>query len=160
MNLIIINPLYLARDYHCIHQVNETLFNLNLFIMDYLGIFYFIFLALAITALFSYGFRSRGPWGSFWTFFLILFLAIWAADVWIAPTGPYWGDIYWFPPLAVGLHIALLLAAATPSPRARAEADVSASEDETDAVVAIGGFFWIILILLFIAAIAGLFINA
>ncbi|NJK86434.1 MAG: hypothetical protein HC906_11165 [Bacteroidales bacterium] len=41
--------------------------------------------------------------------------SIWLADLWITPFGPYWNNIYWFPPLMVGILVALILAAATPS---------------------------------------------
>jgi len=129
--------------------------------MNFIGILYLLLLALAITAIFSYGFGARGPWGSFWAFFIILFFGIWAADAWITPVGPYWGEVYWIPPLASGLLIALILAAATPSPKTRAELEASEklSDNEETAAVAIGSFFWIVLVMLFAAIIAGIFMS-
>lgn len=74
-----------------------------------------IVVALLITAVFSYGFRSRGPWGTFWTFFLVLLLGIWLVAIWIQPIGPVWYRIAWVDLLFVGLLFALLLAASTPT---------------------------------------------
>ncbi len=89
--------------------------------MSALGVLYLFGVAFLITLFFGYAFRVRGPWGSFWTFFIVILFGVVAADLWVTPIGPYYKDIYWFPPLAVGLFIALLLAATTPSPRTRSK---------------------------------------
>jgi hypothetical protein len=41
--------------------------------------------AFAIGATFYYGFKKTGTWGSFWSFFLILFLGMWLLSVWVDP---------------------------------------------------------------------------
>ena len=127
--------------------------------MFFIGLVYFIILALILTAIFSYGFNIRGPWGSFWAFFAIIFLAVWAADIWITPFGPYYNEVYWLPPLIVGVLIAILLAAATPTRRSRRTTDTHppATEYETDAVAAtLGILFWILLALFIISIVIGL----
>lgn len=134
-----------------------------------------LILALLFTMVFSLGFRNRGPWGSFWTFFLILFLSIWAASFWVSPAGPvYWG-IAWVPLFFVGLLLALLLAAAIPPSRPVRRAkrmnavkphpnpdpdmdDARITTDEEPALIALSAFFWIMLVVLAVAVIIGYFV--
>ncbi len=125
-----------------------------------LGLVYLVVLALLLSAMSTYGFRMRGPWGSFWTFFAIVFLAVWAADIWVTPFGPYWFGINWFPPLVVGVLITLLLAATTPSKRGkRKEGGMHppATKFETEVVgITLGVFFWLLLSFFIISIILGL----
>jgi len=129
--------------------------------MFYLGFIYLIVLAVLLSLMFSYGFRMRGPWGSFWSFFAIIFLAVWAADIWITPFGPYWYNINWFPPLVVGVLFAVLLAAATPSSRSKRKSGSThppSTEFESNAIATtLGVFFWLLLTLFILAIIIGLF---
>ncbi len=121
------------------------------------GILYLVVISFLITLFFRFLLRVGGPWGSFWAFFIIILLAVFAADIWISPVGPYFADIYWVPPIAAGLIIALLLAATTPSPVARdeMEADKKASTQKA-AAIALGTFFWFLLVFLIILIIIGL----
>lgn len=127
--------------------------------MSALSILYFISIALIITIFFFFVLRVRGPWGSTWTFFLVILLAILAADVWINPIGPYFADTYWLPPLAVGIFIAILLAATTPSPtmRNRVEQEKNEIAEENPGVIALGTFFWFLLIFLLVLVVLGYF---
>lgn len=132
--------------------------------MAFGSFFLALIIAVVLVLIFSYGFNSRGPWGSFWTFFLILFLGIWAAAMWVNPAGPYVYGIAWLPALLVGITLALLLAAATPTntrttstttadpDRARA----TARPEDDAAAAAVGVFFWGLLILFFIIIIIGI----
>lgn len=124
------------------------------------GILYLIVISFLITLFFRFLLRVSGPWGSFWAFFIIVLLGVFAADIWISPVGPYFADMYWVPPIAAGLLIALLLAATTPSPKARSEmkAEQKATKEEA-AAVALGTFFWFLMIFLLILIIVGLFIG-
>lgn len=110
-----------------------------------------ILLALIIGALFFFGFRATGPWGSFWTFLLILFFGIWVFAIWVDPIGPLWYGIAWIDFLFVGLILALILAAATPDYRRRSRSDVADSRLETEesasTAVALSIYFWVLLIL-------------
>lgn len=125
--------------------------------MSFLGFIYFLIIAFLIVLFFSFIFNVRGPWGSFWTFFLIIFFSIWIADIWLRPLGPYWRDVYWLPPLVAGILVAFVLAAATPS-QSKARRILSKDTDrrEDTSTVALGLFFWLTLILLVILVIAGL----
>lgn len=127
----------------------------------FLGILYLIFISFLITLFFKFLLRVSGPWGSFRAFFIIILLAVFAADIWVSPVGLYFVDIYWVPPIATGLVIALLLAATTPSPKARQEmeADRKASEEEVAAVV-LGTFFWFLLVFLLVLIFAGLMLTS
>ena len=108
----------------------------------FLGILYLLVIPFLITLFFRFLLRVSGPWGSFWAFFIIVLLGIFAADIWISPVGPYFADIYWVLPIAAGLLIALLLAATTPSPKARSEMEAERKTTKQEAVaVALGTFF-------------------
>ncbi|MFW5821148.1 MAG: hypothetical protein ACOCWA_07655, partial [Bacteroidota bacterium] len=91
--------------------------------MNALSLIYLIGITLLITLAFTYFFRNKGPWGSFWTFFLIILLAVLAADLWIEPMGPYYRDVYWLPPVVIGILFALILAAASPGKYERKRVD-------------------------------------
>ena len=130
------------------------------------GILAAILVAILISALFYYAFNARGPWGSFWTFFLVLLLIIWAANVWVRPIGPVFWGVAWIPLFFIGLLFALLLAA-IPTYDSRDEEvlrrERPANEPELDrreeselaAATAVGWIFWTFIIILFIAIIIG-----
>ena len=127
-----------------------------------LGILYLVSVAFLITLFFTFLLQRRGPWGNFWAFFIIILLAVFAADFWVGPVGPYlYEGIYWVPPLAVGLLIALLLAATTPSPKTRSELEVEKKEiaEEQKATVALGAFFWFLFVFMLVLVIIGIFNN-
>ena len=114
----------------------------------FLGDILFAFLfALLFTLLFSLGFRRKGPWESLLLFLLIVFLAAWAAGVWVAPFGPALWGVYWFPFLLFALIFALILAAATPARPRNAEYEIRPDrEQETAVETAISAFVWVLLV--------------
>lgn len=130
------------------------------------GILAAILVAILISALFYYAFNARGPWGSFWTFFLVLLLIIWAANVWVRPIGPVFWGVAWIPLFFIGLLFALLLAA-IPTYDSRDEEVLRRErpanepelgrreESELAAATAVGWIFWTFIIILFIAIIIG-----
>jgi hypothetical protein len=128
--------------------------------MSFMAFIYLILLALLIVIFFSFVFHVKGPWGSFWTYFLIIFFSIWIADIWLRPLGPYWGDVYWLPPLIAGLLVAFILAAATPT-RSRARRTLTIedrkSRRDDSATMAVGIFFWITLVVLLLLIVIGYF---
>lgn len=139
------------------------------------GIIGVILIALVIAAVFYYGFNSRGPWGSFWTFVIVIGFGVLIAALWARPVGPVWWGIAWFPLLIVGILFALLLAAATPPARRTGnpkdptrrtgyvEEDPRLNEPITEPIegesaedaAAVGLLFWIMLILFFIIVVLG-----
>lgn len=128
--------------------------------MEWVEIIGAIVVALIIGAIFYYGFKSSGPWGTFWAFFLVLFFIIWIAALATDPYGPvYWG-IAWFDLFIIGLLFALLLAAATPTRADRSkyrEYYTTTPEAEEEAAgktaVAIGIWFWAMIILFIVIAV-------
>lgn len=122
-----------------------------------------ITLAIIIGALFYYAFRSRGPWGSFWSFFLILLLGGIAAEAWMEPIGPQYWNISWVPTIIVMIVLALILAAATPTQRESAKGKSTRAPTRNTpnkrevAAVAFGGFFWLLTLILLVVAIWGIF---
>ena len=138
--------------------------------MDFIGnLLAVIVVAILISSAFYYGLKARGPWGSFWSFFMVLLLIIWVTNIWVAPVGPVYYGVAWFPLVFAGLVIALLLAAipthtthrrsnmydnprtdTLPDPKSKKEA-----EDTNRAVAVMSGIFWIFIIILLIAIIAG-----
>lgn len=113
--------------------------------MTILEILAILALALLLGGIFSLGFRRSGPWGSFWTFFLVIALTMLAVDAWNEPWGPVYYGIAWLDFLIVGFVIALILAAGSPTPRAR---NVSTTEvaEEREIGAAVGIFFWFMII--------------
>lgn len=120
-----------------------------------------ILAALVIGSIFYYLLKLSGPWGSFWSFLLILILSGLAAAAWITPVGPVYYNISWFPVLFTILLFAILMAAATPSRRApRQTTNTQRHVEDTEgglAFVALSAFFWVFLLFLLIAAIWGIF---
>ena len=119
-----------------------------------------LFIALFIASIFFYGFRSRGPWGAFWVFLLILFLSAWVGRLWIAPAGPVIWGFAWLPVIFFVLIIALAIAVASPREEERTvdyeDTRTEVTEGDRQAAAAFGIFFWILLLILIAAIIAGL----
>ena len=127
--------------------------------MVILQIILIVLAALIIGSLFYFVFKSTGPWGSFWIFFLVLLLAGLAAEAWITPIGPVYWDIAWGPVLFVIFLFALLMVAAAP-PRPgggiyRPE-NIEGTRETDTAVIALSIFFWVFLLFLFGAVLYGL----
>jgi hypothetical protein len=132
--------------------------------MTFLEIFLTILIALLVGTLFYFVFKTTGPWGTFWTFALILILVGLAAAIWIEPVGPLIYDFAWLPILFVILIFALILAAATPPRKRSRDLDLDtpttgkeSSGADVAAVAALGIFFWFLLIFLFVAVLVGIF---
>ncbi|HKZ38510.1 MAG TPA: hypothetical protein VJ184_12710 [Chryseolinea sp.] len=128
------------------------------------GLIAALLIALLITAIAALIFRRRGPWGTAWTFFLFLFLALWTVSIYIKTVGPvYWG-IAWLPLLFAAVVIALLLVSIIPD--ANHWRDESLSESKTnqgssvkeirDVSRAHSGGFWLMIIILIIAIVLGM----
>lgn len=125
-------------------------------------IFGILLVSILLSTLFYYGLNRTGPWGSIWSFILVVFLGVFVFDIFATPVGPLYLGIAWLDLLLIGLIFALLLAAATPKnePREEALSENDKKElrqrmeaGEGDSAVAIGAFFWI-LIFSFITTIA------
>jgi hypothetical protein len=131
--------------------------------MTLLEIIFTIIGAIIIGLLFYYVFRISGPWGSFWTFLLILILAGLASAAWVTPFGPIYNEVAWIPILLVLVFFAILLAAASPptdrrvNPTGETE-PLPPSRSERGALAALGMFFYLLVFFLLIAIIWGIFV--
>jgi small-conductance mechanosensitive channel len=111
-------------------------------------------MALVITIFFSAVLRHKGPWGAVWLVFVTIFLASWAGYLWINPFGPMVLGVSIAPIFVVGLIFAFILAAVS-VPQPRFKRKTPETEEADSATVAIGIFFWIVLIILIVAIAAG-----
>lgn len=73
--------------------------------------------SLLFTLVFVVGFKSRGPWGSGWTFFTIVCLWLAAVSLWIPPAGPIWFGAPWVDLLLTGLLVSFVLSATSADSR-------------------------------------------
>jgi hypothetical protein len=118
-----------------------------------------VIIALIIGSIFSFGFKRSGPWGAFWIFVLLLFFAALAARLWITPIGPTYYGFAWLPTIFFVFLFALLLSASSepnyPGRNQLREA-TAVPEEEIKTGPVLGIFFWIMMVFLLIAIIAGL----
>lgn len=128
--------------------------------MEIVGIIILFFIALIVGALFTYGFKTPTPWGAFWVFLLLLFLAALAGRYWIAPVGPQLYGVAWAPVLFFVFIIALIIAASTPAENRTVIKDPADKElrksEARGTVAALGLFFWLLLMFFLIAIIVGM----
>ena len=72
-------------------------------------------LSIFLTSIFVFGFRTKGPWGNRWSFFLVVIIALSADSIWAPPAGPVWYGVAWIDLLTTGLFVCIILSAMTPS---------------------------------------------
>lgn len=134
------------------------------------GFFGALLMALIVGAIFFYGLGRRGPWGTFWTFLLVLFFAAWAGSLWLQPIGPVFWGYAWLPLLFWVFIVALLISVAAGEDRSTSRYDQTSKTDatktnatrtevteaEAGTAVALGLFFWILLGFLIVAILIGL----
>ena len=142
--------------------------------MTPIGIVAIIIASILFTSVFVFGLRTKGPWGSGWSFFIIIALTLSAVSVWVPPAGPIWYGAPWIDLLITGLLISFILSAVTPSHseyrRRMYESDVlsgdgSIPEHGSDnyhnhshqqkPLITAGSFFWMLLLLLCVLIIVG-----
>lgn len=125
----------------------------------------FVF-GLLIGLIFYAALGRTGPWDGFVWFFVLLILGTWAIGAWIEPVGPLLWGVAWLPFLVAAVFIALLIAAVTPDvyTRRHRRSGPALTEETTEseatpdahdaAAVAIGIFFWGVLLMLIGALVA------
>lgn len=97
------------------------------------------------------GLRFR-PSTPVWGLFVLLFFAIWAGGVWIAPAGPEHLGINWLPFLLIAILLTVFVVALTPH---RSAGQRSEREVEREVVVGLGLYFWVLIGALAAAIMAG-----
>lgn len=127
--------------------------------MNWIDVLFAMTIALMITIVFAVAFKTRGPWGSVWAFFLIIFLAVWAASLWVNPAGPEVFGYSLIPIALVGVIFALIIASSV-STGSQAEIK-SPSSDPSLRKSNFSGFsvyFWLTLLMLSIIIIFGYYL--
>jgi len=109
-------------------------------------------LIITLVIMFLVSLLSRRPVRGLWLFFLIVFLATWAGQLWVTPFGPmYWG-IAWIPLLVVSVFFWLLILALLPPLTEPKAGEVKTGDSGW---TALGVFFWIMLLLLILSIAIG-----
>ncbi|MBD3392985.1 MAG: hypothetical protein GF418_12850 [Chitinivibrionales bacterium] len=119
-----------------------------------------VLVGILITAILSLGFRGTRTMAGMLALFFVVFLMAWAGGVWLVPVGPMLGGVRVFPFLMVAVIAALLIAASTPPwyrPRTRGEA-LRQAEAEENAERLFNAFFWVLILCLIGAIVAGYFL--
>jgi|GEM_PF-2952501 hypothetical protein len=83
--------------------------------MNIITIIAILLISTLFTITFAVVLKSRGPWGSAWSFFIINVLWLVAVSLWIPPAGPVWYGAPWIDLFVTGLLLSFLLSA---TPRA------------------------------------------
>ncbi len=102
--------------------------------------------------------RRKGPWGSAWTLFLVVFLALWAVSIYLAPVGPVYYGVAWAPLLIAGIILTLVLLVAMPGANEWRDESMEAKRPAKQGKQAKASrLFWVVIILLAIAVMIGVF---
>jgi hypothetical protein len=135
--------------------------------MEFIGILFALFIAMALTLIFALILKNTGPWGGFWTFFILLFFIALGAGQWATSLGPSAWGYYWAPGLVSAIILALALAAASQASknkhlknRKEYLREKERDPEETGVTrIVIGSFFWVLLMVLVLIAGFGLLIK-
>lgn len=116
--------------------------------------YYIIPAALIVTLIVTFLFSifSKKTMRELWIFFLLIFLATWAGQLWILPFGPITRGISWLSLVFVAVFFAVFILALMPMVPADTKPEKSSEEG---AFMALGAFLWIILIILLISIALG-----
>ncbi|MBD3237984.1 MAG: hypothetical protein GF330_14895 [Candidatus Eisenbacteria bacterium] len=133
-----------------------------MFLMDLVfAIIIGVVLSVVLVSMVGWRHPARGDaWPSAIFAFVTILLVAWAGAVWLAPVGPGPWYAHWWPALAVGVGLALLLLALAPPTRRppttrEAESDQPPAQTREVARVALfGAFFWALIVALAIAVVA------
>lgn len=126
--------------------------------MTYLDFLIIVALAFLIAVIFVVVLKAAGPWGSFWTFYLVLLLGILAAAFWIKPVESSMDEVSWGMMAVVGLSLALILALAGSNPAAQRKRNAISGKivpADPDAAERVNAAFWIVISILLTAIIIG-----
>ena len=113
------------------------------------------FSTFLFSLIFVFAFRNKGPWGSFWNFSVVNFLAVWAILSWINPD--YLDNNAVVIILPVSLLITLILAASAPFPEKSSKVETLEKHQVVELnpemknkklLTRYNVYFWIMLVLL------------
>jgi hypothetical protein len=111
-----------------------------------------ILLALVSAFLFTVIFPGPRPVRNFLVLFFLIFMVAWAGQLWIAPSGPALWGISFLPMLFIIIIVSfLILSFSSPAPYWKTKEN----KPETNSGVALGIFFWLLVIVLGICIVIG-----
>jgi len=110
-----------------------------------------ILITFIITIIFSL--ISKRPFSGLWFFFLIIFLITWSGHLWITPFGPIVLGLAWGPLFLVSLFFSFLILTIVPPIPINKKNELKNAEDGP--LIAMGMFFWIIIVLLILSIVFG-----
>ena len=124
----------------------------------YSGLVAALLISLLLTLISVFLIRRKGPWGSAWTFFLVIFLTLWLVSIYVAPVGPIYIGIAWAPLLIAGILLTILLIASMPNANDWRDENIKpTSETKIETVKRpVSKFFWILIVLLAMAIMIGM----
>jgi hypothetical protein len=101
--------------------------------------------------------KRKGPWGSAWTLFLVVFLTLWAVSIYIAPVGPIYQGVAWAPLVIAGVLLTILLIASMPGANQwRDESIQTDSRQKSVPKKNTSRLFWVLIFLLAMAVMIGM----
>lgn len=128
--------------------------------MEFRVLLYIMISALVATILISTIYKVSGPWGSFWSFLIVLFSAVFAGNLWVEPSPINWAHLRFIPPVALSLIAIILFALIAPSPASREKFkhEVQISDKSQVVETTVNSVYWIGLILILSIVAAKIFI--
>lgn len=123
----------------------------------YSGLVAALLISAFLTVISVFLLRKKGPWGSAWTLFLVVFLTLWAVSIYLAPVGPIYQGVAWVPLIIAGILLTLLLIASMPG--ANEWRDESMEKERAPKKVTeakASKLFWILIVLLAMAVMIGM----
>lgn len=124
----------------------------------YSGLVAALLISFFLTIISVFLLRKKGPWGSAWTLFLVVFLALWAVSIYLAPVGPIYYGVAWAPLLIAGIILTLLMLVTMPGANEWRDESLEAKRPAKQHKQATASpLFWVIIILLVIAVMIGVF---
>ena len=130
--------------------------------MDFVQLLAVVLAALFFTSVSLFAFRHRGPWGSYWSSFVIMMLGLWAAQVWLEPMGLIYGGVAWLPILLAGIYLSVMLIPIGPAhqdpagQREEVSREAHAKQRKEDrAFRVLNASFWLLLLVFALMVIVG-----
>jgi len=100
--------------------------------MNMMTIIAVLIVSVLVTLVFVVGLKSRGPWGSGWTFFITVGLWLAAVSLWIPPAGPVWGGAAWIDLVVTALLVSFVLSATSLEPESPVDLSGGSEENKPD----------------------------
>jgi hypothetical protein len=123
----------------------------------YSGLVAALLISSFLTIISAFLIRKKGPWGSAWTLFLVVFLTLWAVSIYLAPVGPTYQGVAWAPLLIAGVLLTLLLIASMPGANEWRDESMESQRPPKKVIQGKASpLFWVVIVMLAIAVMIGM----